>query len=84
MRRIFLVNCPMGRGGCAGDCWRGRACMEKLKVMNSTMGRRPAMLAPTAIPVKPAAVARSSTRRRWGRKRAWRRTAGRAGLHQPP
>jgi hypothetical protein len=32
------------------------ACMEKLKVMNSQMGRRPAMAAPTAIPVKPISV----------------------------
>jgi len=30
--------------------------MEKLKVMNSQMGRSPAMAAPTAIPAKPISV----------------------------
>ena len=30
------------------------ACIEKLKVMNSTMGRSPANAAPTPMPVKPA------------------------------
>ncbi len=30
------------------------ACMAKLKVMNSTMGRSPAKAAPAPIPVKPA------------------------------
>jgi len=29
------------------------ACMEKLKVMNSQMGLRPAIAAPTAMPAKP-------------------------------
>jgi hypothetical protein len=32
------------------------ACMAKLKVMNSTMGLRPAKAAPTARPVKPCSV----------------------------
>lgn len=30
------------------------ACMLKLKVMNSTIGRRPWNAAPTPMPVKPA------------------------------
>lgn len=32
------------------------ACMEKLNVMNSQIGRSPAMAAPTAIPAKPISV----------------------------
>ena len=32
------------------------ACMEKLNVMNSQMGLRPAMAAPTAMPAKPDSV----------------------------
>lgn len=32
------------------------ACMEKLNVINSQMGRRPAIAAPTAIPAKPISV----------------------------
>ena len=34
--------------------------MEKFQVMNSTTGRRPAMLAPTAIPVKPGPGGRAA------------------------
>jgi hypothetical protein len=37
--------------------------MEKLKVMNSTMGTRPDMAAPTPMPVKPASVMGVSTTR---------------------
>ena len=32
------------------------ACMAKLKVMNSTIGRSPFSAAPTAMPVKPCSV----------------------------
>lgn len=32
------------------------ACIEKLKVMNSQIGFRPANAAPTAIPAKPISV----------------------------
>jgi hypothetical protein len=32
------------------------ACIEKLKVMNSTIGLRPVKAAPTAMPVKPCSV----------------------------
>jgi hypothetical protein len=32
------------------------ACIEKLNVMNSQTGLRPAIAAPTAIPVKPISV----------------------------
>ena len=32
------------------------ACMEKLNVMNSTIGLRPFSAAPTAMPVKPCSV----------------------------
>jgi hypothetical protein len=39
------------------------ACMEKLKVMNSTIGRRPDIAAPTAMPVKPCSVMGMSTTR---------------------
>ena len=37
------------------------ACMAKLKVMNSQTGRNPACAAPTAMPVKPAWIARMSS-----------------------
>lgn len=39
------------------------ACMEKLKVMNSQIGRKPAIAAPTAIPAKPISVIGVSTTR---------------------
>lgn len=42
-----------------------RTCMAKLKVMNSTMGLRPAMAEPTPKPAKPASVMGVS-RTRWG------------------
>ena len=32
------------------------ACMAKLKVMNSTIGFRPAIAAPTPMPAKPCSV----------------------------
>lgn len=32
------------------------ACIEKLNVMNSQIGRRPAIAAPTAIPANPISV----------------------------
>jgi hypothetical protein len=32
------------------------ACMAKLNVMNSTIGRSPFIAAPTAMPVKPCSV----------------------------
>ena len=32
------------------------ACMAKLKVMNSTIGLRPAIAAPTPTPAKPCSV----------------------------
>ena len=40
------------------------ACMAKLKVMNSTMGRSPSIAAPTAMPVKPCSVIGVSITRR--------------------
>ncbi len=40
------------------------ACMAKLKVMNSTIGFRPFMAAPTAMPVKPCSVIGVSITRR--------------------
>ena len=40
------------------------ACMAKLKVMNSTIGRRPAKAAPTPIPANPASVIGVSITRR--------------------
>ncbi len=39
------------------------ACMAKLKVMNSTMGRRPVNAAPTPTPAKPCSVIGVSTTR---------------------
>jgi hypothetical protein len=39
------------------------ACMAKLKVMNSTMGFRPAKAAPTPMPAKPCSVIGVSTTR---------------------
>ena len=40
------------------------ACMEKLKVMNSTIGFSPFSAAPTAMPVKPCSVIGVSITRR--------------------
>ena len=40
------------------------ACMAKLKVMNSTIGRRPFMAAPTPMPVNPCSVIGVSITRR--------------------
>jgi hypothetical protein len=39
------------------------ACIEKLKVMNSQIGLRPAYAAPVQIPVNPASVMGVSTTR---------------------
>ena len=41
------------------------ACMAKLKVMNSTIGRRPASAAPVPMPAKPISLMGVSTTRRW-------------------
>ncbi len=40
------------------------ACMAKLNVMNSTIGRSPLIAAPTAMPVKPCSVIGVSMTRR--------------------
>ena len=40
------------------------ACIEKLKVMNSTIGFSPVIAAPTAMPVKPCSVIGMSITRR--------------------
>ena len=40
------------------------ACMAKLNVMNSTMGRNPSIAAPTAMPTKPCSVIGVSMTRR--------------------
>ena len=46
------------------------ACMPKFQVMNSTMGRRPAIAAPTPMPAKPcSAVAFRSTTFSWRNRR---------------